>query len=90
MPITADAGIQEEDYMPVVHEIYFAGVDKPVELELDTDELFQKFTRWLHAEGAHRGLVVTIEDRSLAINFAQVATISIGEKPTKRMGFGSA
>lgn len=71
--------------MPVVHEIYFSGSKEPVELELETDELFKQFTHWLEAESP-RGMVVRTEDRSLAINFAQVASISVGEKK-KRMGF---
>jgi hypothetical protein len=73
--------------MSVIHEVYFAGVDKPVELELETDDLFRKFTRWLESDGAARGMVVATPDRSLAINFAQVASITLGEKPKKRLGF---
>lgn len=74
--------------MSVIHEIYFAGVEKPVELELETDDLFRKFNRWLESDSAPRGMVVATEDRSLAINFAQVASVSLGnDRPRKRMGF---
>ncbi|OAI38712.1 hypothetical protein AYO40_01780 [Planctomycetaceae bacterium SCGC AG-212-D15] len=73
--------------MPVVHEVYFAGAEKSVELELETDDLFRQFKRWLESDGIPRGMVVATEDRSHAINFSQVASISVGEKPTKRMGF---
>jgi hypothetical protein len=74
--------------MSVIHEVYFAGVDKPVELELETDDLFRKFNRWLESDSAPRGMVVATEDRSLAINFAQVASITLNrEKPRKRLGF---
>lgn len=74
--------------MPVVHEIHFAGSEKSVDLELETDELYRTFVAWLKGENV-RGLVVETEGHSIAINFAQVGSITIGEKPKKRMGFGS-
>jgi hypothetical protein len=74
--------------MSVIHEIHFAGCDKSVELELETDDLYTKFVAWLKGDNI-RGMVVETEDHTIAISFAQVGSITIGEKPKKRMGFSN-
>ena len=74
--------------MSVIHEVHFAGAEKSIELELETDDLYRKFVAWLEG-GTARGMVVQTEGHTIAINFAQVGSISIGEKPKKRMGFSS-
>jgi hypothetical protein len=74
--------------MSVIHEIHFAGCDKSVELELETDDLYRKFVAWLKGDDV-RGMVVGTEGHTIAISFAQVGTITIGEKPKTRMGFSS-
>jgi len=72
--------------MSVIHEVHFAGAEKSIELELDTDDLYRKFVAWLEGGNA-RGLVVETEGHTIAINFAQVGSISMARSRRRGWGF---
>lgn len=52
--------------MSVIHEIHFAGCDKSVELDLETDDLYRTFVAWLKGDNI-RGMVVKTEEHTIAI-----------------------
>lgn len=77
----------------ISYEIWIRGQPEPIELELENEELFQAYQRWL-AGGADfqaRGHCAKDKDGArLAFNFAEIAgmkVIDTKDKPKKKVGF---
>ncbi len=77
----------------VTHEVWLGGAAAPLVLDLDDDQLFQQFKRWVQKdrEFAAIGWVGTVEDKNWVINFERVACITALSKNDRRaMGFSTS
>lgn len=77
----------------ISYEIWIKGQPEPIELELENEDLFQAFKRWIEADCDFqaRGHCVTDKDGAQrAFNFAEIAcmkAIDSKDKPKKKVGF---
>jgi hypothetical protein len=84
-------GKREGDLPMITHEIWIEGSASPLVLELEDDELFQLFKKWIERdqESSPYGWTGTFEGKTWMINFSQVACIATKLKENRRtMGFG--
>lgn len=77
----------------ISYEIWIKGRPDPIELELENDDLFQAFQRWLEADVSFKakGHCITHKDGArTAFNFSEIAgikAIDAKDKPKKKVGF---
>jgi hypothetical protein len=74
----------------VTHEVWLEGAAAPVTFELENDELFQLFKRWIEKDSTltASGWVGTAADKKWIINFNKVAGITTSANNERRtMGF---
>jgi hypothetical protein len=76
----------------VSHEVWFEGGATPVLVDLEDDQLFQQFKRWIQQDNQFtaRGWIGTVEGKTWALNFNQVACITLLPARDRRtMGFSA-
>jgi hypothetical protein len=76
----------------VTHEVWIDGAATPMVLDLEDDELFQHFKRWIQKDAAFTGggWVGTVEGKPRVINFHKVACITMAPKNERgAMGFAT-
>jgi len=77
----------------VIHEVSIEGGITPMVLELEDDQLFQQFKRWVEKDNAvtANGWVGTFEGKTWVINFQKVACITTAlKKDRPGMGFATS
>lgn len=77
----------------ISYEIWIKGRHDPIELELENDDLFQAFKRWLEVDVDFKaqGHCVTHPDGAqTALSFSEIAGMKVidsKDKPKKKVGF---
>jgi hypothetical protein len=77
----------------VTHEVWIEGAAAPLLLDLEDDELFQQFKRWVQKDNTFTatGWVGTVDNKNWAINFERVACLTTSSKNDRRaMGFSTS